>query len=105
MVPTTGWANFDDHDLELPELVCHLFQFSGPLDPPGVLPQLVTEHVVQVDQILRVAHRATDVRRLAMVLRRADQHGVSVTGLLARHTGVPDAAAPEVSSVAAARSR
>ena len=49
---THRWANFDDHDLELPELVCHLFQFSGPLDPPGILTQLVTEHVVQVNQIL-----------------------------------------------------
>src|SRR6188472_3253145 len=25
VVPATGWANFDDHDLELPEFVCHLF--------------------------------------------------------------------------------
>src|SRR5512132_3646762 len=37
VVPAAGWANFDDHDLELPELVCHPFQFSGPLDPTGVL--------------------------------------------------------------------
>ena len=51
MVPAAGWANFDDHDLKLPELVCHLFQFSGPLDAPGILPQLVAEHVLQVDQI------------------------------------------------------
>src|SRR4029453_13011938 len=51
VVPAAGWANFDDHDLELPELVCHLFQFSGPLDPTGVLTQLIAEHVVQVDQI------------------------------------------------------
>src|SRR5215207_7031062 len=82
VVPAAGWANFDDHDLELPELVCHLFQFSGPLDPTGVLTQLVSEHVVQVDQALRLTDRAIDVRRLAMVLGRPDQHRVSVTDLL-----------------------
>ena len=78
--------------LNSPEFVCHLFQFSGPLDTSGILPQLVTEHVVQVDQILRVAHRATDVRRLAMVLGRADQHRVSVTGIL---TCEPASRAPQ----------
>src|SRR5687767_5117453 len=82
VVPAAGWTNFDDHDLELPELVCHLFQFSGPLDPTGVLAKLVAEYVVQVDQIIRLADWTIDVRRLAVMLSRPDQHRVSVTGLL-----------------------
>src|SRR4029450_10214125 len=86
VVPAAGWANFDDHDLELPELVCHLFQFCGPLDPTGVLAQLVAEHVVEIDQIFRFTDRAIDVRRLAMVLGRPDQHRVGVTSLLPSET-------------------
>src|SRR5215211_3758111 len=91
VVPAAGWANFDDHDLKLPELVCHLFQFSGPLDPPGILPQLVAEHIMQVDQILGIAHRTIEARRLAMVLGRPDQHRVSVTSFLPgeRPAGAP----------------
>src|SRR4249919_894091 len=52
VVPAAGWANFDDHDLKLPELVRHLFQFRGPLDPPRVLPQLIAEDVLEVDQLI-----------------------------------------------------
>ena len=38
-------ADLDDHDLELAELVRHLLQLEGPLDPPRVLAQLLAEHV------------------------------------------------------------
>src|SRR6185437_6161141 len=82
VVPAAGWANFDDHDLKLPELVCHLFQLSGLLDAPRILSQLIAEHVLQIDQFIGVTHWTIDARGLSVVLRRSEQHRIRVAGLL-----------------------
>src|SRR6476620_11720518 len=73
VVPAAGWANFDDHDLKLPELVCHLFQLSGLLDAPRILSQLIAEHVLQIDQLICLTHRTIDARGLSVVPRRSEQ--------------------------------
>src|SRR6478752_7158827 len=51
VVPAALQAHLDDDDLELAELVRHLLQLRGLLDPAGVLPQLLTEHVAEVHQL------------------------------------------------------
>jgi hypothetical protein len=43
-------ADLHDHDLELAELVSHALQLGVLLDPAGVLPQLIAEDVLQIDQ-------------------------------------------------------
>src|SRR5918993_3953916 len=49
MVPAARLAHLDDDDLELAELVGHLLQLFGLLDPAGVLAELVTEDVGEVE--------------------------------------------------------
>src|ERR671916_305441 len=93
VIPAARLADLDDNDLELAELVGHLLQLFGLLDPAGVLAELVAEDVGQVDQVvLGVADRARDLRGLAVVLGRPQQHGVGVAGLPA---GKPVARAPQ----------
>jgi hypothetical protein len=52
VVPATGWANFDDHDLELPNSCAISSSSAVRLIRPEILPQLIAEHVLQIDQFV-----------------------------------------------------
>src|SRR5215203_3655496 len=83
VVPAARWADFDDDNLEFPELVRHLLQLGCPLDPTGVLAQLIAEDVAEHNHFGRLTNRARTAGRFAVILRRADQQRVGITRVMA----------------------
>src|SRR5215213_5148475 len=83
VVPAARWADFDDDNLEFPELMRHLLQLGSAFDPTGVLAQLVAEDVAEHNHVGRLTHRARTAGRFAVVLRRADQQRVGITRVMA----------------------
>src|SRR5215213_2633887 len=83
VVPAARWADFDDNNFELPELVRHFLQLGGSLDSTGVLPQLLTEDVAEHNHLGRLAYWARTVGRFAVILSRADQQRIGIARVMA----------------------
>src|SRR5215212_9218387 len=83
VVPAARWADFDDNNLEFPELMRHLLQLGSPFDPTGVLAQLIAEDVAEHNHFGRLTYRAGTAGRFTVILRRADQQRVGITRVMA----------------------
>src|SRR5262245_61804468 len=82
VVPATTLTHFNHIYPEFTKLVGHLQQLTGRLYAPGIAAQLVTVHVRDVAEALLPADRAGLVGRLTVVLRRPEEVGVRVAGVI-----------------------